>query len=404
MQKKTQGMDIPILRQVNGRAVLEAVRINGQMGRKEIAEVTNLSIPTVWRLVNDLMKEGILTEVPDHSRRGTKGRRTTLVDIHPEGGWILALDLGANHIKSAIIDLAGKVHESYEDEFEEMTGEESVSNALISVIDKRIKDLELTNKKPFAIGISCPGTVDSSLGIIKLSFNLQLENYHIADFLTSVFDIPVFVANNIQASAIAEARFGHGRDNPNFAYVSIGYGVGAAYIFNREIYINPSRGEFGLMVVAEEGDPLRFGGKGYLEAIASGRGIASSARRAIESGQRTILSSMIDEPNKNITAKHVAEAASKGDEVALRIMERAATCLGIAIVNVANVLGQRLFVINGGVSKSGPVFWDPLRNAIEKYEYWPGEIQIEPSAIISDAAIIGAGLLALDKKFYEAVL
>lgn len=402
IHKKMQGMDIPVIRQVNGRAVLEALRSKGRMGRKEIAELTNLSVPTVWRLVNELMKEGILAEVPDARSSYTKGRKTALVDINSSGGWVVAIDVGSTHIKGAVVDLSGNLHESHERDIN-ARGDEAVTAAIFSMIRKIIDELSANWGKPYAIGISIPGTVDSQLGIVKLSFNLQLENYQVARILMEKLGIPVFVHNNVSASAIAEARIGHGRENPNFAYVSVGYGIGAAYVFNREIYVNPSRGEFGLMVVAPEGDPNRFGGRGYLESLASGRGIASAARRAIESGARTIMARMTPDGVDSITAKIVAEAANKGDEVAIDIMRKAANYLGIGIVNVANTMGLRVFVIDGGVSKSGDVFWNPLREAVEKYEYWPGEIQLETCSINSNAALVGAGLLALDKVFESII-
>ena len=403
MHKRMQGMDIPVIRQVNGRAVLEALRSNGRMGRKEIAEVTNLSVPTVWRLVNELMKEGIVAEVPGASSSYAKGRKTALVDIHSDGGWVVAIDVGSSHIKSAVVDLCGNLHESHERDVDVLRGDEAVTAAIVSTTRKIIDEVSVTRGKPHAIGISLPGTVDSQLGIVKLSFNLQLENYQVARVLTETLGIPVFAHNNISASAIAEARIGHGRENPSFAYVSVGYGIGAAYVFNREVYVNPSRGEFGLMVVAPEGDPNRFGGRGYLESVASGSGIASAARRAIESGARTMIARMTPDGPDSITAKTVAEAANRGDEVAIGIMQKAANYLGIAIVNVANTMGLRVFVIDGGVSKAGAVFWNPLREAIEKYEYWPGEIQLEPCITDSDAALIGAGLLALDKVFESVI-
>jgi glucokinase len=121
------------------------------------------------------------------------------------------------------------------------------------------------------------------------------------------------------------------------------------------------------MVVAPEGDPNRFGGRGYLESLASGTGIAAAAKRALESGEsKSILISMRGN-SVTLTAKMVAEAAQKGDGLAKDIMARAANYLGVGIVNVADTLGLRMFAINGGVSKSGDVFWEPLREAVDKY-------------------------------------
>ncbi|MHB9038407.1 MAG: ROK family protein, partial [Armatimonadota bacterium] len=154
-----------------------------------------------------------------------------------------------------------------------------------------------------------------------------------------------------------------------------------------------------LMVLGTEVDPDRFEGRGYLESLASGRSIAAAARRALSSGTKSLIPELSPNGPAYITAKMVAEAAHKGDALANEIMAKAADYLAMAIVSVANILSITQFVINGGVSKSGEVFWNPLREAVAKYEYWPGEIQLVPSTFDEDAAVLGAGLLALDEAF-----
>jgi len=392
-------MDIPVLKQVNGKAVIEALRRHGKMGRKEIAEATGLSIPTVWRLINELMEAGIVKEVASPGPNKTPGRKTNLIDINSDGGWVVAVDVGASHVTAAATDLTGVIFDSVQKSLEGLKGEEAVSPVIASAVRKIVRRTEKLRGAPKAVGICVTGTVDYDLGIVKLSFNLQLEDFHIAELVRGICDVPIVTQNVIEGATLAEARLGHGRANPSFAYVSIGVGVGSAYVLNREIYNPGTRGEFGLTVVAPEGDPNRFGGIGYLEALASGSGIAASARRAIEAGADTIVGELVQGNLQSITARIVAEAAKKGDKVALDIFARAAEYLAIAIVNASNILGLRLFVLNGGVSKSGDIFWNPLREAIDRYEYFRGEITVEPSDVPDDATILGAGFFALDRVF-----
>lgn len=389
------GLDNSIFRKANSRAVLAVLRAHGRMGRREIADLTNLSFPTVCRIVDELMSESILVEVGLVRTENAK-RKTVLLDIEPSGCWVAALEIGGGHIKAAAMDLAGNLHESVLESLDNVRGEEPVAQAVVSVLTRLISDCEPKRGKPLAMGISSTGMVDSDLGIVKLSFNLELDNFPIARIAQQVCDVPVTVYDDIVSSTLAEATIGHGRANDSFAYIAIGIGAGGNFVINRELYPLAAVSQFGMMIVGSEGDPDRFGGRAYLESIASGRGIAAAARKAIESGAMSILTKL---PPASITARDVAEAAKAGDELALDIFARATNYLGLAIVNITNLFGITFFAISGGVSKSGDVFWNPLREAVAKYEYWPGQIKLEPSMLNEDAAVLGAGFLALDKVF-----
>ncbi|MEN6370606.1 MAG: ROK family transcriptional regulator [Armatimonadota bacterium] len=395
MRTAKKNFNYLVLKKENSRTVLSALRTHGRMSRKEISELTKLSFPTVCRIVDELMSESILTEA-GFVKTGNAKRRTVLLDIEPGGCWVLALEIGGSHIKAAAMDLAGNLHESVEQSLDNVRGEEPVAQAIVSTMNRLLKECEPKRGKPLAMGISCTGMVDSNLGIVKLSFNLDLNNFPIARIARQVCNIPATVYDNIISSTLAEAKLGHGRTNDSFAYIAIGVGVGGSFVINRELYPLAAISQFGMMIVGPEGDPDRFGGRSYLESIASGQGIAAAARRAIESGTKSLLTEL---STANITAKDVAEAAKKGDKLALDIFACATNYLGLAIVNITNLFGITFFAISGGVSKSGDVFWNSLHEAVAKYEYWPGQIKLEPSVLNEDAAVLGAGFLALNKVF-----
>ena len=390
-----KGMDTSQVRKLNSIAVLKVLRTEGRMGRREIAKLTNLSFPTVCRVVNDLIDQSIISEVASVNV-GKAKRKTVLLDINPNGGWVVAMDIGGDNIRAAAVDFSGKLHETMEMPLENIQGEESVTPAILNALSEIISTCEPSRGKPQAIGISCSGIVDSQIGVVKLSFNLQLRDYPIARIVEQAYDVPVVIYNDVVSSTLAEAKLGPGREYDNFAYITIGTGVGAGFVFDGQVRELPSHAEFGLTVVAPEGDPDRFGGRGYLESIASGRGIAAAIRREIEAGAKSSLTKLIPGGNTPIKTKDVAAAANKGDELAINVLASAASHIGLAIVNLAHTFGLTMFVISGGVSLSGEAFWKPLRESVEKHEYWPGRISLEPSTLQKSAALIGVGILALD--------
>ncbi|MCE5198275.1 MAG: ROK family protein [Armatimonadota bacterium] len=393
-----QGIDTTGIRKINSRAVLEALRTGGKMGRREISRITGLSFATVCRVVDQLVEQSMVLET-GFVNLGNAKRKTALLDINPDGGWVAALDIGGGHIRAAGVDFGGAVRQAIDIPLGDARGAEMIAPAITSALTSIIAKCGKLTGKPAAVGVSSSGIVDSQQGSVELSFNLELRDFPVAAVIRQVCDVPVAVSNDVAASTLAEAKLGYGRSNPDFAYVTVGVGVGAGLVFDGQVRHVPAGAEFGLMVVAPEGDPERFGGRGYLESLASGRGIAAVARRELEAGAKSRLLDIVQDGPEQITAKTVAEAAQMGDELSSAILARAAGYLGIGIVNLAHTLGLTVFVLGGGVSMAGDAFWTPLRESVMKYEYWPGRIRLEPSALGKDPALLGAGILALDQAF-----
>jgi N-acetylglucosamine repressor len=386
-------------RNLNIRTIISAIRTNERVSRQEIARLTQLSIPTVWRLVDELLAGKIVRETPAYAISKKRGPKTSLVEINPKAGWVAALEIEGERIRAAAIDMTGNRLVTVANELVNVQGSESVSLFITKTINDLLQKFAPSLGTPLCIGASSTGMIDSDAGVIKLSFHLQLNDFPLARLINGETDAPVLIRNDVASSAFAEARLGLGRTNPNFAYITIGNGINANYVFNDQVYNRDYHSEFGLMIVAPEGDPERFEGRGFLESLASGRGIAVAARHALENGARSLISKVSPQGPAFVTHAHVVEAAKQGDSLAIEILERAANHLAIGIVNLANILSLRRFVIDGSVPEAGDAFWKPLLAAVRKYEYWSGEIQLQPSELHGDAALLGAGLLALDQAF-----
>ena len=58
-----------------------------------------------------------------------------------------------------------------------------------------------------------------------------------------------------------------------------------------------------------------------------------------------------------LTGQLVSQAAADGDDVAKEVLYKAAWALGVGIGNVANLMNPQRFVLGGGVTKAGEIFW-----------------------------------------------
>lgn len=116
------------------------------------------------------------------------------------------------------------------------------------------------------------------------------------------------------------------------------------------------------------------------------------ANDAKERGDRTSLALI-----EKITAKDVFDAAKSGDEVAVRIVNRAAYYIGKSMAAVAVTVNPQRFIIGGGVSKAGEILFNPIRETFRKLtpERAYTGVEIVPATLGNNAGIVGAAGLNL---------
>ena len=138
------------------------------------------------------------------------------------------------------------------------------------------------------------------------------------------------------------------------------------------------------------------GNIGCLELLASGKAVARAARKAIADGGKTIILEIAEGEPQNITAQTVSAAAHKGDELASAIIYRAATYLGIGMVNLVNIFNPEMIIVGGGMSKMGDILLDTAREVVaERAFHLPAQqVRIVPSLLGDNAAVLGAAALA----------
>ena len=149
-------------------------------------------------------------------------------------------------------------------------------------------------------------------------------------------------------------------------------------------------GEFGhLPVKGDEAISCTCGKKNCLTAYASGDAIAQRARIGLRGDRSSLLSRI---PENEIEAKHVAEAAMKGDPLAISVFTDAMGYLGRAIAGLLNIFNPEAIILGGGVSLNGPIFWDTLKPVIDEnvFDHRSTKYHILPASHQNQAAIYGA--------------
>ena len=249
-----------------------------------------------------------------------------------------------------------------------------------------------------AIGISCGGPLDASSGIIMSPPNLPAwDNVHITDILKKHFGIPAYLCNDANACALAEWKYGAGKETKNMVFLTFGTGLGAGIILNGKLYAgtNGMAGEIGHMRLMEYG-PIGYGKKGSVEGFCSGGGIAQIGRtlalEKLQMGESLPYCNSISEL-ESINAKLLAQYADAGEKTALEAYRISGEMLGRTLAVIVDILNPEMIVIGSIFARAENL----LRPAMEK------TLSAEGLAISLDACTIVPAALGESIGDYAAL-
>lgn len=308
----------------------------------------------------------------------------------------IGVDLGGTAIKVGICSEEGKLLQTYEGPTEADKGAETLIDNIERYVRHIVEQSEFDWEQVKGVGAGVAGFTNVREGIIILAPNVGLRDFHIRKILEDRLGKPVMIDNDANVAALGEAWGGAGAGIDNCVCYTLGTGVGGGIIINGKIYQGFSglAGELGHISVVPDLEAIQCGcGKmGCLETVSSATGIIRMGKDAVARGERTSLSLV-----EKITAKDVFDAAKAGDEVSIRIVNRAAYYIGKSLAAVALVLNPELVIIGGGVSKAGDILFDEIRSVFAELTPEPTQagLRIVPAVLGNDAGIVGAAGLFL---------
>lgn len=307
----------------------------------------------------------------------------------------VGMDLGGTTIKVGLCSESGVLLHTYEGPTGVAEGPETVISNMAEYVRRVVEESPYSWEQLAGVGAGVAGFTNVRDGIIVMAPNIGFKDVPIRAILEERLGKPVKIDNDANVAALGEAWSGAGAGVENCVCYTLGTGVGGGIIINGRIYqgFSGMAGEIGHIDVVPDLEAIQCGcGKtGCLETVSSATGIIRMARDAVERGERTFIADASE-----ITAKTVFDAAKAGDEVALRIVKRAAFYLGNSMAAVAAVLNPQSFIIGGGVSKAGDILFNPIRETFAQLTPEPLQrgVQIVPAMLGNDAGMIGAaGLL-----------
>lgn len=372
----------------NTRLILKTIYDLGEVSRAEVARLTRLTRTTVSELVAELIAAGLVAERGQGQSAG--GKPPILIGVDANARYLIGIDLASREFKGAVVNLRGEISHRLHVPTDDLRG----PAALERVYDLVDGLVAMADRPILGIGIGAPGLVDARRGVIVHSVNLGWEDLPLQDLLQTRTDLPIYLANDCQAAALAEVTFGESKGQPNLVLIRVGRGVGAGVILNQQLYYGDGgygAGEIGHVRMVEDGEPCACGHDGCLETLVSSRAIVKQVRAIASDHDHSVLYRFVTAPDEidlAVVARALAVDESDGYVAAIEaVVDRAGACLGQAIANLVTALGIRRIVLGGSVPTTlGPRLLEAIRRQVSRCAL----------AALADETTIGLSTLGLD--------
>jgi predicted NBD/HSP70 family sugar kinase len=370
----TEAKAVPaLLRALNERKVLDAVRTAGPISRAEVARRTGISRPTVSLVLRSLLEDGLVRESvhdPDGPHYGA-----VYYEADPEAAVVLGVDFGSRAVRTALCDLGGEVRAR--EEIRSRGSVEERIGALGRSVRSLLRSAEVSGDLFENAVVALPAVVSPVDGRVSAPDLPGLGAVDLLEQLEQALGVPVTLENDVNLAAVAEQRRGIAQDAADFAFLLVGAGLGAAVMLDWKLH----RGH--------------NGNAGELDAVRSGRAddvdpcAASLSQLATElaAKEQTVLEPPFD-------VRELFAAAEAGDAVGVAVVEEAARRIALHVLPLAATLDLPLVVLGGSVGANA-VLLEPVRSHLGDWLPFPAP-QVEVSALGEAAVIEGALATGVD--------
>ena len=337
---------------------------DGDLSIADISIELGASIPTVTKLLNELIDDGF---IEDLGKLGTSGgRKPNIYGLCASAGYLIGVDIRRHHISVAVTDFKGNSIDYQEDiPFVLESSEESfrkMSDLLISHITK----LGISKDKVLAYGINLTGRVNCNTGF---SFSYFIgEEKPLDATLEEMLGNRVFIDNDSRAMTYGEYICGAGNGERNMLFINLSWGLGMGMILDGKLSYGKSgfSGEIGHFPFRDNDIICRCGKIGCLETVASGSAIHRVFLEKLKEGRTSVLRPKY-ERGEEISLDEIIDAVKDEDVLAIEAIEITGRELGRAIAGLINIFNPELVVIGGRLAAAKDYLMLPIMGAINKY-------------------------------------
>ena len=317
--------------------------------------------------------------------------------------YYIGVDLGGTNIAIGIVNEDFEIVKKGSTPTKPERGADAIVADMAALSRKLVEEMGITMDDIASAGVATPGTANNETGVVEYANNIPFLQYPLADKLSALLDgKPVYIENDANAAAKAEAMAGVAKGAPYSVMITLGTGLGGGIVINGKVYsgFNFAGAELGHIVIEKDGRQCSCGRKGCWEAYSSATGLVNMTKDAIlaarESGRATAMEGMIGGDLDKVSARTAFNAQKAGDALGAEVVDEYISYLATGIVNIINIFQPNVLSIGGGVCNEGDNLMKPLLEKVWSETYsreGTPQTQIMIAKLGNDAGIIGAAVL-----------
>lgn len=365
---------------INRSTILDYIRRNGPTSRPSIVQGLNFSLPTVMRIVDELIEEGLV--IPTGEKEFSGGRRRPLVEINSKDNVIIGIDLGGTDIYGAVTDLSGAALVEMKIPNGPAPAEASYER-LTGLIGGLLVNEKIKGRRILGIAVGTQGLTNHQDGVVLHDAIQNWLDYPLRQKLTQEFGYPVVIDNDVNLAAMGELWFGVGQNVQNLVFITIGNGIGAGIILDGSLYrsSNHLAGEIGYFLPDRASLGKRRGDFGLLESQASLTAIEDRAREILKNQNGPIS-------HEGVSPEMIFKAMLEKQAWACGLIDEMVDYLSIAVANTSAMLDPDLIVLRSSLDQYTDLLIEPILQRIEGIV--PARPRLEASKLGYQATALGA--------------
>lgn len=368
----------------------------GDYSLADLSKELNTSIPTITKLVGELIDDGFLE---DMGKQGTNGgRRPSIYGLNSSAGYFVGIEVRKDEISVAVTNFKGQTIDYKENIAFTLENSEASFKKLCDGTKEHLSRIGVDASKVLAYGVNLSGRVNNETGYCFTYF--LGEDRPIASLLEEELMAPVFIENDSRAMTYGEYICGVANKEQDMLFLNVAWGLGMGMILDGKLSYGKSgfSGEIGHFPLLDNDQICQCGKTGCLETGASGLALHRIFMEKLRDGRASMLSEKFNKGGE-ITLDDILGAILEEDVLAIEVVEEIGAVLGRAIAGLINLFNPELVVIGGRLSAASEYLLLPIKSAIQKHSLniINRDTTIKFSKLGRKAGPIGACMLSRSK-------
>ena len=346
------------------RNIIAYMAINGESTLSELTRELHISVPTMTKLVQELVDDSIVNDLGKVETPG--GRRPNVFGLANSAIYFAGINVARDHMVYVITDLQNNIILEHTDNSFELVDRPQCLERICQNIENFIATSGVDREKILGVGVSIVGRVNPETGRSYKYFTSSEES--LTDIISARIGIRVMLENDTRARCYAEYTTGKAKNESNVLYLHMGRGVAIGIVIDGKLYYgkNGFAGEFGHIPFFDNEIICACGKKGCLETEVSGIALENKIVDLIERGVNTHLREMYDRGD-SIHINDIINAARNDDNLSIELIEEAGEKVGKAVAFLINTFNPETVIVGGNLAMAGEYLMLPLKSSTSKY-------------------------------------